>query len=55
MTRERKATTGKRAARKLNVKKETIRDLDAKSKDKDVKAGAYTILLEKTCFACVTK
>lgn len=55
VTRGKKATTRKPGTRKLKVKKDTIRDLDAKSKGRDVKGGANTILLEKTCFACVTK
>ena len=35
-----KRSTGKRKTAKLKVKKETLRDLDAKSKGKNVKAGA---------------
>lgn len=50
-----KPAAGKGKPKKLKVRKETVKDLDAKGRGRDVKGGAYTILLEKTCFACVTK
>ena len=54
VTRGKKATSSKQAS-KLKVRKETIRDLDVKRKGKDVKGGVRLTILDKTCFACVTK
>jgi len=47
MTTRRKATGGKGKVKNLKLKKETVRDLDAKGKGKDIKGGmiatvAYT-------------
>ena len=52
MTTKEKTTTRKQAARKLKVRKETIRDLNVGSKGKDVKGGSN---LQVTCFLCHTK
>ena len=58
MTRERKATKGNRATKKLKVKTETIRDLNVKGKEKDIKGGGPgdTFLGQSTCMPlCHTK
>ena len=39
MTKRQKGTTGKAETRKLKIKKETIRDLNIKSRAKEVKGG----------------
>ena len=39
MTTRKKTATGKGEAKKLKLKKETIKDLDLKNKARDVKAG----------------
>ncbi len=39
MTKRQKGTTGKAEVRKLKVKKETIKDLDAKRRAKEVRGG----------------
>jgi hypothetical protein len=39
MTTRKKTTRGKGDSKKLKLKKETIRDLDVKSKARDVKGG----------------
>jgi hypothetical protein len=56
VTRGKKAASGKQA-RKLKIRKETIRDLDVKGGVKDVKGGATTrtIINQLTCFLCHTK
>ena len=57
MTTRKKATAGRKAAKKLKVRKETIRDLDSRVKGKDVKGGATgrTLLNQLTCLLCHTK
>jgi hypothetical protein len=39
MVAKKKATTGKGQVKKLKLKRETLKDLDAKGKAKDVKGG----------------
>ncbi len=41
MTTRKKTTTGKTKVKELMRKKKTIKDLDAKGKARDVKAGAW--------------
>ncbi len=41
MTTRKKMTPGKGEARKLKLKKETIKDLDLKKKARDVKGGLF--------------
>jgi hypothetical protein len=57
MTGAKKPTAGKRGIKKLKVKKETIRDLDPRSKGNGIKGGAVTgkvtvTCFEKTCLLC---
>ena len=54
MTTRKKTTAGKQA-RKLKVRKETIRDLDVNSKSKEVKGGCSITDVKATCFVCHTK
>jgi hypothetical protein len=51
MTSRKRAPAGKAGARKPKVRKETIRDLDAK-KGKPVKGGAWTI--PSPTYGCAT-
>jgi len=57
MTTRKKATAGRKAGKKLKLRTETIRDLDSRSKGKDVRGGATgrTLLNQLTCLLCHTK
>ena len=43
MTTKKKTTTGKGKVKKLTLKKDTINDVDAKGKGKDIKGGGFNI------------
>ena len=49
MTTRRKATGGKGKVKNLKLKKETVRDLDAKGKGKDIKGGVIATVAY-TCY-----
>ena len=61
MTTKRKSATGRRETKKLKLKKETVKDLDAKGKGREIKAGKIGTILcsivcvtvgEPTCLRC---
>lgn len=58
MTSQKKSTTGKGKAPKLKLKKETIKDLEARGSGRDVKGGIFdaaTTIRALNCSAyCVT-
>ena len=57
MTKGKKPATGGGKARKLKIKKETVKDLDARPRGPDVKAGNVLSIIP-TCLAtcnCVSK
>jgi hypothetical protein len=54
MTTRKKATAGRKAAKKLKLRTETIRDLDVKGKGKDIKGGG-SFPIYVTCKGCPTK
>jgi len=49
MTKRRNVSGGKGSSRKLKVKKETIRDLDAKRPSRDVKGGWIPSPISAAC------
>ena len=52
MTTKKKTATGKGEVKKLKLKKDTIKDLDVKSRANEVKGGRRPVT--KTCAGCAT-
>jgi len=50
-----KPGTKKAKSRKLKLKRQTVGDLDVRSKGKDVKGGCSITVIQSTCILCHPK